>query len=56
MVLFQILTNKASMALSLKFFDIQFKVPVSVKYMGLYFHMTLRDQFRRICDKLEGCV
>ena len=41
----------------IELFDIQFKVPyVSEKNMDLYFHMTLKDQFGRICDKLEGCV
>ena len=29
---------------------------VSEKIVDLYFHMTLRDQFGRNCDKLEGCV
>ncbi len=55
MVLFEILTNKESMALLLNFLTFNLKY-VSEKNMGLYFHMTLRDQFGRISDKLEGCV
>ena len=55
MVLFEILTNKASMAFPLNFLTFNLKY-VSEKYIGLYFHMMLRDQFERICDKLEGCV
>ena len=41
------------MALSLNFLTFNLKY-VSEKNMGLYFHMTLNDQFGRICDKLEG--
>ena len=55
MALFESFTNKASMALSFNFLTFNLK-HVSEKNMGLYFHTTLRDQFGRICNKLEGCV
>ena len=56
MMLFEILTNKESMALSLNFLTFNLKYYVSEKNMGLHFHMMLRDQFGGICDKLEGCM
>ena len=45
------------MAFSEKIWKVNLKY-VSEKNIDLYFHMTLRlrDQFGRICDKLEGCV
>ena len=43
------------MALSEKIWKVNLKY-VSKKYIDLYFHMMLRDQFGGICDKLEGCM
>ena len=43
------------MAFSEKIWKVNLKY-VSEKNIDLYFHMALRDQFRRICNKLEGCA